>query len=59
MHEPENPTVTKILERLESDILDHPERLRPFPVELLARITAVTEDVEVDHEAPIDGVTAL
>jgi hypothetical protein len=44
---------------LAADLEAHPERLTAFPGDLLARAREITSGVEIDHEAPIDGVTAL
>jgi antitoxin PrlF len=55
----EDPIVTGFLELLASDLKTHPDRVEAFPSELLARAKELTKDVEIDHEAPIEGVTAL
>ncbi|MGH7155997.1 MAG: hypothetical protein ACREF3_18880 [Acetobacteraceae bacterium] len=44
---------------LESDIAGRPEALVPFTPALVARMTAATEGVAVDPDAPIDGEVAL
>ena len=54
-----DPALAGFLQLLESDLQEHPERLRAFPSDLLARARALTQGVEVDHEEPIEGVTAL
>lgn len=57
--EHEDPVVAGILGLIAADIQENPGRVELFPDALLRRIQAVTSDVEIDHEAPIDGVTAL
>jgi antitoxin PrlF len=59
LEEHEDPIVTGFLELLASDLKRYPDRLEAFPSELLARAKELTKDVEIDHEAPIEGVTAL
>lgn len=55
----EDPIVAGILGRIAADLDKNPGRVELFPDALLRRIQAVTSDVEIDHDAPIDGVTAL
>ncbi|TVR67364.1 MAG: hypothetical protein EA422_00480 [Gemmatimonadales bacterium] len=57
--EHEDPVVPGILGLIAADLEENPGRVELFPDALLQRIQAVTSDVEIDHEAPIDGVTAL
>ena len=57
--EHEDPVVVGILNLVAADLELHPNRAALFPAELLARARAATQDVEIDHDAPIDGVTAL
>ena len=59
LEEHADPIVSGFLDLLASDLETHPERLEAFPPELLARAKELTKDVEIDHEAPIEGVTAL
>jgi antitoxin PrlF len=59
LEEHSDPIVTGFLDLLESDLKSHPERMKAFPPELLARAKELTKDVEIDHDAPIDGVSAL
>jgi antitoxin PrlF len=54
-----DPALNGFLELLQSDLQAHPERIRAFPPELLSRARALVRGVELDHEEPIDGVTAL
>jgi hypothetical protein len=55
----EGPIVAGFLDLLASDMEACPDRLKPFPTELIARAKELTMGVEIDHETPIDGVTAL
>jgi antitoxin PrlF len=59
LEEHEDPIVTGFLSLLASDLRLHPDRLEPFPAELLDRAMELTKDMEIDHDAPIEGVTAL
>jgi antitoxin PrlF len=59
LQEHEDPIVTGFLQLLTADLEARPDRLKAFPSELLARAKALTKDVEIDHEAPIEGVTSL
>jgi antitoxin PrlF len=56
MKEHADPIVNGFLDLLASDLKTHPGRLEAFPPELLARARALTEKVDIDHEAPIEGV---
>lgn len=55
----EDPVFGKFLELLERDMIDHPDRLKPFPKSLLKLARALTNDVDIDHVSGIDGATAL
>jgi antitoxin PrlF len=56
MAEPqEDPALAPFLALLERDIAARPEALLPLTPELAARMTAVTDGVEVDPEVPIEG----
>ncbi len=58
--EPENdPALAPFLALLERDIAARPEALVPLMPELAARMTAATEGVAVDPDAPIEGEVAL
>lgn len=59
IQEHEDPIVAGILDLIAADLDENPERAKRFPPALLRRIQAVTSDVEIDHNAPIDGITAL
>ncbi len=59
LQEHEDPIVTGFLDLLASDLEARPDRLKVFPTELLARAKELTKGVEIDHETPIEGVTAL
>ena len=55
----EDPALAPFLALLERDIAARPEALIPLTPELAARMTAATEGVEVDPDAPIEGEVAL
>jgi len=55
----EDPALAPFLALLERDIAARPEVLIPLTPELAARMTAATEGVEVDPDAPIEGEVAL
>ncbi len=58
--EPEaDPALAPFLALLERDIAARPEALVPLTPELAARMTAATEGVEADPDAPIEGEVAL
>lgn len=58
--EPENdPALAPFLALLEHDIAARPAALVPLTLELAARMTAATEGVAADPDAPIDGEVAL
>jgi antitoxin PrlF len=50
-----DPALAPFLALLERDIAARPEALAQLAPELAARMTAATEGVEVDPEAPIEG----
>ena len=58
-HAHTDPTLAPFLALLGRDIADHPERLRGFPRELLARAKRLTGKIRIDHDAPLDGAVAL
>jgi antitoxin PrlF len=55
----EDPALAPFLALLESDIAARPEALVPLTPELAARMTAATEGVTADPDAPIGGEVAL
>ena len=55
----EDPALAPFLALVERDIAARPEVLVPLTPELAARMTAATEGVETDPEAPIEGEVAL
>ncbi len=57
--EHEDPVVQGILDVIAADLDQNPGRAQLFPLDLLQRIEAVVRDVRIDHDAPIDGDTAL
>ncbi len=58
--EPEaDPALAPFLTLLERAIAARPAALVPLTAELAARMTAATESVDVDPDAPIEGEVAL
>jgi antitoxin PrlF len=53
-----DPALEPFLALLQRDIIARPDRVVGFPAELLARVTALSVGVVVDHDAPIDGSVA-
>lgn len=54
-----DPALGPFLELLEREIMQHPERLRTMPRDLLLRMRKLTRGVRVDHNERIDGAVAL
>ena len=54
-----DPALAPFLALLERDITARPEALVPLTPDLVARMTAATEGVEADPDAPIEGEVAL
>lgn len=54
-----DPALLPFLRLLQHDLMEHPERLRGMPERLHRRLFEVTEGVEVDPDAPIEGSVAL
>jgi antitoxin PrlF len=58
--EPEaDPALAPFLALIERDIAARPEALVPLTPDLADRMTAATEGVEVNPDAPIEGEVAL
>lgn len=55
----EDPILDSFLAFLATDLADHPERITPVSASLLARARGLTSDVAIDHDAHMDGETAL
>jgi antitoxin PrlF len=55
----EDPALAPFLALLERDVAARPEVLAPLTPELAAQMTAATEGVRVDPDAPIEGEVAL
>jgi antitoxin PrlF len=51
----EDPAIGAFLDFLERDMVAHPERLKALTPELFERMRALTDGIEVDLNAPIDG----
>ncbi|MGQ0563150.1 MAG: type II toxin-antitoxin system PrlF family antitoxin [Gemmatimonadota bacterium] len=54
-----DPVLAQFLEFLASDIAAARNHVAPFPTALLERARALTSSVVIDHDAPVEGVTAL
>lgn len=55
----EDPVLDRFLSFIARDVADNPDRLLPFPRALLDRARELTAGIEIDHDEPIEGVTAL
>jgi len=55
----DDPVLERFLGFLAKGIDTHPEVIMPFPSSLLERARGLTEGVEIDHDAPIEGTTVL
>ena len=51
----EDPALKPFLKLLARDITENPERIKPFPSDLLGRIRTAVEGVEVDLDGPLTG----
>jgi antitoxin PrlF len=54
-----DPAVGAFLTFLAGDLTQHPERLRGIPRALLRRGRGLTRGISIDHDAAIEGATAL
>ena len=54
-----DPALEPFLVLLQRDIIARPDRVVGFPAELLARVTALSVGVPVDHRARLDGTVAF
>jgi len=54
-----DPALAPFLALLERDIADQPAAILPLTPELAARMTAATEGININLDAPIDGEVAL
>jgi antitoxin PrlF len=54
-----DPAVGAFLKFLAEDLKDNPARLRELTPEMVSRMTALVDGVEVDPDVAIDGETAL
>lgn len=57
--EDEDPAIDRFLEFMASDIRKHPEAIKALSPDLAARIAALTEGMEIDLDAGIDGDVSL
>ena len=53
--EAEDPAIVSFLALMAADIQRHPEKLTELTPELGERLKALTEGIEVDLDAPIEG----
>jgi antitoxin PrlF len=54
-----DPAVGAFLKFLAKDLRDNPERFRELTPEMVSRVSALVDGVEVDPDAAIDGEAAL
>jgi antitoxin PrlF len=57
--EHQDPVLDGFLSFIAGDIARHPDHVAPFPPALLERAKALTAGIEIDHDEPIEGVTAF
>jgi len=55
----EDPVIGAFLDFLALDMIDHPDRLTGLTAELIERARALTQGIDVDLDAPIDGDVAI
>ncbi|MCD2175573.1 type II toxin-antitoxin system PrlF family antitoxin [Rhizobium sp. C4] len=55
----DDPVIGGFLNFLAEDMAKHPEHVREFPPELVARMVEATKGLEIDPDAPILGDVAL
>lgn len=55
----DDPVVDAFLAFLGKDLVSHPDRVRPFPEQLLALAAEAHARVHIDHDAEIEGAIAL
>jgi len=55
----EDPVVAAFLAFLERDMTAHPERLGGLTPELVGRLRALVDGIDVDPDAPIEGAVAI
>jgi len=55
----EDPALAAFLGFLAQDIRRHPDQVRPISPEFAARLEALTEGVEVDLDAALEGEVAI
>lgn len=58
VEEVDDPVLERFLGMLTASI-EKADHVAPFPPSLLERARAITEGIKIDHDSPIDGVTAL
>lgn len=55
----EDPALVGLLDLVERDIMQHPERLAPLPRALFDRVQTLTAGIEINPDEPIHGRVAL
>jgi antitoxin PrlF len=55
----DDPALGAFLRFLAADVRDHPERIQSVSPELQARMEALSEGLEADLDAPIEGEVAI
>jgi antitoxin PrlF len=55
----DDPVVRAFLKFLEQDLREHPEHVETLPASLVERARALTRQVRIDHDAPIQGAVSL
>ena len=59
VEEDEDPAIGRFLEFMASDMRKHPETIKALSPDLAVRIAALTEGMDMDLDAPIDGDVSL
>jgi antitoxin PrlF len=54
-----DPVLDGFLSFIARDIVENPEQVAPFPPALLERAKALTAGIQIDHDEPIEDVTAF
>jgi AbrB family looped-hinge helix DNA binding protein len=53
--ESKDPALGPFLRLLAADIKGHPQRIKPFPLELLKRVHSAVDGIDVDLDGPLTG----
>lgn len=57
--EANDPVLDGFLAFLSQDLVEHPEKVKSFPEALLARARALTRNLGIDHDSPIEGAISI